>query len=112
MWLNCLTGLSRGIVGIVVILPITCIVHMSRPLSLVFPHSYSLALGQRLSLMCYSSCPYLVGLCAALDGLGHCAYYYAYCLLTDSLTGCLLIDILLPPLVTDLTRITHIFYWP
>ncbi len=70
MRLNCLTGLSRGIVGIIVILPVTCIVRMYHLSCLVFPRSYSLTLGQRSSLMYCSSYLYPVCLRAALDGPG------------------------------------------
>src|SRR6266851_5799561 len=67
-WLNCLTGLSRGIVSIVVILPVICIVRTSVLLSLVFPCSYRLALGQRPSPIYSFSCCCLVGPFIALDG--------------------------------------------
>ncbi len=110
--LNCLTGLSHGIIGIVVILPVTCTVRMSVPLSLVFPCWHSLALGQRPSPMYYSSYHCLVGTLAALDGpwllcLPLClpiAYY--------PLTVHLLIIVLLSLLVTDLIRMTHVLYQP
>src|SRR6266851_2541463 len=112
MQLNCLTSLSRGIVSIVVILPVTCTVRMSVPLSLIFPHLLHLALGQRPSPMYYSSCRHLVGTLTTLDGpwllcLPLCLPI-AYCLLTD----CLLIVVLLSLLVTDLTRMTRVLYRP
>src|SRR5216683_2221183 len=97
-----ITGLSRGIVGIVMILPVTCTVRMSVPLSLVFPRWHSLTLGQRPSPMYYSSYRCLMGALTALDGpwllcLPLClpiAYY--------PLTVRLLIVVLLSPLVMDL----------
>ena len=111
-WLNCLIGLSCGIVGFVMILPIMCTVCMSVPLSLVFPRSYRLALGQRPSLMYYSSYCCLMGLLATLEGPGllclPLCLLIAYCLLTD----CLLIVVLLSPLVMDLIRMTHVLYQP
>ncbi len=78
--LNCLTGLSHGIVSIVVILPVTCIVRMSVPLSLVSLHSYHLTLGQRPSQMYCSSCRCLAILYTALDGL-------SLLMLTDRIAG-------------------------
>ncbi len=70
MQLNCLTGLALGIISIVMILPITCMFCTSVPLSLVFPRSLRLALGQRLSRMyCISYC-YLTALAVVtLEGL-------------------------------------------
>ncbi len=110
--LNCLTGLSCGIIFSVVILPVMCIVRTSVLLSLVFPHSYRLTLGQRLSPMYSSSYRCLVSALAALDGpcllcLPLCLLI-AYCVLTD----CLLITVLLPPLVMDLICMTCVLYWP
>ena len=67
--LNCLIGLSLGIVGFIMILPVTSMFRMSVPLSLVFPHSLCLTLGQRLSLMYYYSYRCLVVLPTALEGL-------------------------------------------
>ncbi len=69
MRLNCLTGLNPGIVSIIVISPVTSMFHMLMLSFPAFPHSLRLALGQRPSPMYYSSCPCLVGLCAALEGL-------------------------------------------
>src|SRR5216683_2827022 len=101
MQLNCLTGLSRGIISIVMILPITCTVCMSVPLSLVFPRWYGLALGQRLSQMYYSSYHCLMGVLTTLEGpcllCSPLCLPIAYC----PLTNCLLIIVLLSPLVAD-----------
>ena len=112
MQLNCLIGLSLGIISFVVILPVTSMFRMSVPLSLIFPRSYRLTLGQRLSLMYSSSYRCLVSALAALDGpcllcLPLCLLI-AYCVLTD----CLLITVLLPPLVMDLICMTCVLYWP
>src|SRR6266851_6632612 len=64
--LTYLTGLSHGIVNSVVILPIMCTVCMSALSFLIFLHLYRLALGQRPSLMYYSSYRCLVSMVAAL----------------------------------------------
>jgi len=69
MQLNCLIGLSLGIISFVVILPVTSMFRMSVPLSLIFPRSLHLALGQRPSLMYYYSYCCLAVLPAALEGL-------------------------------------------
>ncbi len=112
MQLNCLAGLSRGIISIVMILPITCTVHMSVSLSPASLCVHGLTLGQRLSPMYYSFTHCLMSTLTTLEGpwllcLPLCLPI-AYCLLTD----CLLIVILLSPLVVDLIRMTHVLYQP
>ncbi len=112
-WLNCLTSLALGIVGIVMILLTTCMFLTSVPLSLISLHSLRLTLGQRPSWMYCSSYHCLIAIVGTLDGLFYCAYWVAYYLLTDSL---LIADwwltVLLPLLVTDLTCMTRVLYWP
>ncbi len=48
MWLNCHTGLARGIAGITKKWLVTCMFLLSVPLCLAYPSLILLALGQRM----------------------------------------------------------------